>query len=266
MKSEAVIVGAQDAILTVKWSRNEPYPQTDVCKEEGKCDTREDDPHRINHDQARYQDTENNGDALHTRRNQVNLLNGPGAVEVGVLLEPGLHLTTNVRCALEEDVGQHGDVEMPVSEHTFEHAFADLRAVFRTLALHAGDGQLALIIRDPPHFRLGCRQTRKEEEAGESNGDANAAIDDEKPTPTRHASNAVESLVCSCLEVAAEHRTSVAGNIPYSCTLEHLIGLISRCQEVYGARCRRSLQHTEQEASAVNLVDASEPALGECQD
>lgn len=131
----------------MKWSRDEPYSQTDICKEQHEGDTREDDPHWIDHHKTRDQNAEDDGDTLYTRWDQVDLFDAPGAVEISVFLQPSLHLAADIGCALEEHIGENSDVEVPVPEYSLQHAFSDLGAVLGSLALHTGNGELAFFVR-----------------------------------------------------------------------------------------------------------------------
>jgi len=69
-----------------------------------------------------------------------------------------------------------------VAEDTLEHALADLGALSNAVALHARLGELLLGLLKPPDTRAG-RQTWKQEEPSNGNGETNDTIDNEYPAP-----------------------------------------------------------------------------------
>ena len=82
------------------------------------------------------------------------------------------------------DIGDHSEVEVPVSEDTLEHALANLRALPDTVVLHACLGELLLLLLEPPDARA-SRQTGEQEEASDGNGETDDSVHDEDPAPTR---------------------------------------------------------------------------------
>lgn len=82
------------------------------------------------------------------------------------------------------DVGNHGEVEVPVGEDTLKHTFANLGAFPDAVVLHACKGELLLLLLEPPDAGAGG-QTWKEEETGNGNREADDTIYNEHPAPGR---------------------------------------------------------------------------------
>lgn len=74
-----------------------------------------------------------------------------------------------------QDVSQNSNVEVPVCKNTPEHALSNLPTGTHTLIVHALLAKIVLRILEPPDLRTGW-DTRKEEEAGDSNGKTDATI------------------------------------------------------------------------------------------
>jgi hypothetical protein len=75
---------------------------------------------------------------------------------------------TDIRRALEENVGEYCDIEVPMSEHALEHALSNFPALLGALTLHARDGKFAFVFGQPPHLGA-SRETRVQEEASDTN-------------------------------------------------------------------------------------------------
>lgn len=216
-----------------------PDPQTDVRKKQDARHNGEDRPHWIDHDQGRNKDSSYDSHTLHTSRDQIDLLDAVSTVHICLLLEPGLHLATcrvcqlistqgmnlgltNVASALEEHISEHNNVKVPVSKYALQHALADLRTLLGTLALHAGNSQLALVLCQPPDLGAGG-QTRVQEKTCNADRERDAPIDDKEPSPARHAHCAVQAFVCCGLQIATEHGTGVTRDVPDTSALEDLV-------------------------------------------
>ena len=95
-------------------------------------------------------------------------------------------------------------------------------------------------------------------------------IDDEKPAPSCHATNSIEVLVCSSLQISTEHYGNVVRHIPHSGPLKHLLRLVPRAcalsvvvilaarfhehtEYISSTRGDRCLEKTKQESSAVDI-------------
>lgn len=90
--------------MQAKW--DVPNSQAYVGEQQHSGDKREYNPHGINHHKTGNRNASDNSQALNSSGDQVDLFDGVGAVQIGFLLEPSLHLTADVAGALEEDVGQ----------------------------------------------------------------------------------------------------------------------------------------------------------------
>ncbi len=123
-------------------------------------------------------------------------------------------------------VGENSNVEMPSGKQSLQHchnlSLAELHAIFHPFFIHSFLRKLVLVGCQPPRFTT-CWQSREDEVSQDCNGQTDAAIDDEQPSPSSHSSNSIEVRICCGLHVAPEHDSGIVADVPDTCTFIELL-------------------------------------------
>lgn len=172
--------------------------------------------------------------------------------------------TRNDTYSVDENDVQHSQkVDMPPAKDALESRQTQLRAWRTTNIIHALDRKLDLLLAEVKGPRI-FRQIGNQPEASESDSQADHAVHDEQPLPTRKAVQTIHTLVHACLKVSAEHPRGCGRGVEDASSLGEFRRLVPRSQNHVRGRVEDGLEQADEEADGDDVVRRGDGGQTEC--